>query len=73
MVQSKIFDKHGCLARYNAAAKLFNEGLDHMCRELRTELREANIVYVDIYAIKYDLIANSSTYGKLSYILVIQH
>ncbi|EOA36554.1 hypothetical protein CARUB_v10011694mg [Capsella rubella] len=63
MVQSKVFDKYGCLASYNAAAKLFNEGLDHMCRELRTELREANIVHVDISAIKYDLIANSSNYG----------
>ncbi|KAL1195344.1 GDSL esterase/lipase [Cardamine amara subsp. amara] len=63
MVKRKVSDKHGCLASYNAAAKLFNEGLDHMCRELRTELREANIVYVDIYAIKYDLIANSTNYG----------
>ncbi|CAH8251684.1 unnamed protein product [Arabidopsis lyrata] len=63
MVHSKAFDKHGCLASYNAAAKLFNEGLDHMCRELRMELKEANIVYVDIYAIKYDLIANSNSYG----------
>lgn len=70
MVQRKVFDKHGCLASYNAAAKLFNEGLDHMCRELRIELRESNIIYVDIYAIKYDLIANSTTYGKLLGVLV---
>lgn len=66
MVHSKDFDKHGCLASYNSAAKLFNQGLDHMCRELRTELRDAKIVYVDIYAIKYDLIANSTNYGKAS-------
>ncbi|CAN8305766.1 unnamed protein product [Cochlearia groenlandica] len=63
VVKTNNYDKHGCLASYNAAAKLFNEGLNHMCRELRTELREANIVYVDIYAIKYDLIANSNNYG----------
>lgn len=63
MVHSKAFDKHGCLSSYNSAAKLFNEGLDHMCREMRTELRDADIVYVDIYAIKYDLIANSTNYG----------
>ncbi|KAJ0237695.1 GDSL esterase/lipase [Hirschfeldia incana] len=62
MVQSKAFDKHGCISSYNSAAKLFNEGLDHMCREMRTELTDADIVYVDIYAIKYDLIANSTNY-----------
>ncbi|OMO86237.1 Lipase, GDSL [Corchorus capsularis] len=31
--------------------------------KLRSELVDATIVYVDIYAIKYDLIANSSKYG----------
>ncbi|CAN6884340.1 unnamed protein product [Brassica oleracea] len=63
MVHSEALDKHGCLSSYNSAAKLFNEGLDHMCRELRTELRDADIVYVDIYTIKYDLIANSTNHG----------
>lgn len=32
---------------------------------MRSELKDATVVYVDIYAIKYDLIANSSKYGKL--------
>ncbi|XP_010553708.1 PREDICTED: GDSL esterase/lipase At1g09390 [Tarenaya hassleriana] len=63
MVQKKDLDEHGCLASYNSAAKLFNEGLDHMCRDLRTELRDATVVYVDVYAIKYDLIANATKYG----------
>lgn len=32
---------------------------------MRSELKDATVVYVDIYAIKYDLVANSSKYGKL--------
>ncbi|XP_057963081.1 GDSL esterase/lipase At1g09390 [Malania oleifera] len=56
-------DSHGCISSYNAAARLFNEALSHLCQEMRLELRDATIVYVDIYAIKYDLIANSIKYG----------
>ncbi|XP_062144361.1 GDSL esterase/lipase At1g09390 [Alnus glutinosa] len=63
LVQKKDLDPHGCLSSYNSAAELFNEGLRHLCVEMRSELRDANIVYVDIYAIKYDLIANSAQYG----------
>ncbi|CAK9138523.1 unnamed protein product [Ilex paraguariensis] len=59
---SKDLDPYGCLSSYNAAAKLFNEGLRHLCQELRTALRDATVVYVDIYAIKYDFIVNSSKY-----------
>lgn len=58
-------DRHGCISRYNNAANLFNEGLRNLSQGLRSELKDATIVYVDIYAIKYDLIANSSKYGKL--------
>jgi hypothetical protein len=65
LVQKKDLDPHGCLSSYNSAAELFNEGLRHLCVEMRSELRDANIVYVDIFAIKYDLIANSAQYGKL--------
>ncbi|XP_075094674.1 GDSL esterase/lipase At1g09390 [Nicotiana tabacum] len=60
---SSDLDPHGCLASYNSAAQLFNEGLRHVCQELGSEMKDATIVYVDIYAIKYDLIANSSNYG----------
>ncbi|XP_059654387.1 GDSL esterase/lipase LIP-4-like [Cornus florida] len=59
----KDLDPHGCLSSYNAAAGVFNEGLRQLCQEMRFEMKDAMIVYVDIYAIKYDLIANSSKYG----------
>ncbi|XP_021736491.1 GDSL esterase/lipase At1g09390-like [Chenopodium quinoa] len=53
----------GCLALYNNGAKAFNDGLSNLCDKLRTELKEAFVVHVDMYAIKYDLFANPGRYG----------
>ena len=66
LAQKKVLDSFGCLSSYNAAAKLFNEALLRLCQKLRSELKDATIVYVDIYAIKYDLIANAAKHGKPS-------
>ena len=63
-LQNKVLEGHGCISSYNDAAKMFNEGLLHLCQEMRSELKDATIVYVDIYAIKQDLIANSIKYGN---------
>ncbi|GMP39883.1 hypothetical protein CsSME_00010553 [Camellia sinensis var. sinensis] len=62
-------DSYGCLSSYNAAARIFNEGLRHLCEEMRSEMVDATIVHVDIYSIKYDLIANYTKHGKLIKIL----
>ncbi|GFP87961.1 GDSL esterase/lipase at1g09390 [Phtheirospermum japonicum] len=56
-------DSFGCVSSYNDAARLFNEGLSRVCTGLRSEMTDAAIVYVDVYAIKLDLIANSTKYG----------
>ncbi|XP_034708085.1 GDSL esterase/lipase At1g09390-like [Vitis riparia] len=56
-------DPYGCLSAYNDVARLFNEGLRHLCQEMRSRLKDSTIVYVDIFAIKYDLIANSTKHG----------
>ncbi|KAJ6917972.1 GDSL esterase/lipase [Populus alba x Populus x berolinensis] len=63
LVQKKDLDPIGCISDYNMAARLFNEGLRQLCERMRSQLSGATIVYVDIYSIKYDLIANSSKYG----------
>lgn len=65
LLQKKDLDEHGCISSYNAAARLFNEALIHSCQEMRLEMKDATIVYVDIYSIKYDLISNAAKYGKL--------
>ncbi|KAI3448456.1 hypothetical protein Pfo_005121 [Paulownia fortunei] len=60
---SHDLDSFGCISNYNAVAKLFNEGLRRICVGLRSKMKDATIVYVDIYAIKFDMIANSTKYG----------
>ncbi|XP_043723359.1 GDSL esterase/lipase At1g09390-like [Telopea speciosissima] len=56
-------DRYGCIRSYNDAAEEFNRGLRALCEEMRTEMLNATIVYVDMYSIKYDIIANSTKYG----------
>lgn len=56
-------DATGCVASYNSAAKVFNTALLQLCQEMRSELADATIVYVDIYSIKYDIISNATRYG----------
>ncbi|XP_076902588.1 GDSL esterase/lipase At1g09390-like [Bidens hawaiensis] len=65
-IKTTELDPHSCISSYNSAAKLHNEGLHHLCTELRSELKDSTIVYVDIYTIKYELIANASKYGFTS-------
>ncbi|OWM80030.1 hypothetical protein CDL15_Pgr010008 [Punica granatum] len=57
------YDPHGCLVPLNNAAKEFNGQLRALCKELQTEMTNATIVYVDVYSIKYNLIANAAKYG----------
>ncbi|KAJ4768070.1 GDSL esterase/lipase [Rhynchospora pubera] len=56
-------DEHGCLKTYNNGAKAFNSHLSAVIDSLSLELKDATIVYVDIYSIKYELVANHSKYG----------
>ncbi|XP_016496974.1 GDSL esterase/lipase At1g09390-like [Nicotiana tabacum] len=57
------YDEHGCLISLNEGAKIFNDKLYLLCEKLRDEMKNITIVYLDVYSIKYDLIANSSNYG----------
>ncbi|KAL3717719.1 hypothetical protein ACJRO7_009196 [Eucalyptus globulus] len=56
-------DEHGCLRFLNDAAQVFNRQLQSLCEELRPQMKDATIVYVDVFTIKYDLIANHAVYG----------
>ncbi|EPS71679.1 hypothetical protein M569_03079, partial [Genlisea aurea] len=59
----KLVDAHGCISSYNSAAKELNDGLSIVCSELRSQMKDATIVYVDIYSIKLDVIVNYTNYG----------
>lgn len=56
-------DRIGCLKVHNKVAKAFNKGLHVICEEMRLMYKDATIVYVDIYAIKYDLFDKYKKYG----------
>ena len=58
-------DPSGCILTHNSVAQLFNEALLHLCQEIKYEMVDATIVYVDIYSIKYDIISNATRYGEL--------
>ncbi|KAI3468853.1 hypothetical protein Pfo_025516 [Paulownia fortunei] len=66
-IRSKVngsdFDQYGCIKSLNEGAKAFNAELNALCQELRSQMENSTIVYVDVYSIKYDLITNSSFYG----------
>jgi hypothetical protein len=56
-------DAHGCLANYNRAAQAFNKKLSDLCDEVRLRLKNATVVYTDMFAIKYGFVANATKYG----------
>ncbi|XP_062181275.1 GDSL esterase/lipase At1g09390-like [Phragmites australis] len=56
-------DAHGCLASVNRAAQMFNKKLSNLCDSMRFQLKDATIVYTDMFAIKYDFVANHTKYG----------
>ncbi|RWW44984.1 hypothetical protein BHE74_00049216 [Ensete ventricosum] len=58
-------DAFGCLLAYNDAAKAYNSGLRDLCEKMRQELKNAVIVYIDMFSIKYDLIANHTQYKRI--------
>ncbi|KAK8482872.1 hypothetical protein V6N13_140269 [Hibiscus sabdariffa] len=58
-------DRIGCFRVHNDLAKAFNQGLRDICKEMRTVLKDATVVYVDVYSIKYRLFSKYKKYGKV--------
>ncbi|GLT65101.1 hypothetical protein SLA2020_375530 [Shorea laevis] len=56
-------DPYGCVKGQNDMAMEFNRQLKDRVIKLRTELPEASITYVDVYAAKYGLISNAKQLG----------
>lgn len=57
-------DENGCVKAQNDVALEFNSKLKDRILELRAELPESKITYVDVYAAKYELISNAKNLGK---------
>lgn len=57
-------DQYGCLKTYNRAAVAFNAALGSLCDELSAQMKDATLVYTDLFPIKYGLVANHTKYGE---------
>lgn len=57
-------DKFGCAKPFNEVAQYFNSRLKETVVQLRKEVPEATIVYVDVYTVKYNLISHAKKYGE---------
>ncbi|WOH16593.1 hypothetical protein DCAR_0936151 [Daucus carota subsp. sativus] len=56
-------DQNGCVKSYNDLAQEFNRQLKDKISQLRTQLSDVFITYVDIYSVKYALISEAKKYG----------
>ena len=57
-------DRFGCVDSHNRVANLFNSQLHSLCAKLGSQFIGVNVTYVDIFAIKLNLVANFSQFGK---------
>ncbi|PIN04876.1 Alpha-L-fucosidase [Handroanthus impetiginosus] len=56
-------DPTGCIKSYNEVAQEFNKQLKEKISKLRSQLRDAMLIYVDIYSVKYSLIRQGKNEG----------
>ena len=63
-IKPEELDKIGCLKSQNDFAIEFNKQLKDRVIKLREELPDAVLTYVDMYAAKYELIANAKQEGN---------
>lgn len=59
-------DQHGCVKSYNDLAQEFNKQLKDKIFQLRMQLQDVFISYVDIYSAKYALICEAKKHGFVS-------
>jgi len=57
------FDKDNCSISFNGAVLYYNILLRKKLSYVRSQLKDANIIYVNNYNMVHDLMANPSTYG----------
>lgn len=57
-------DKNGCVMSHNKVASEFNQQLKQRVSQLKMQLPDAVLTYVDIYSAKYTLISESKKHGK---------
>lgn len=61
--QSQDKDQFGCVKSENEVAKEFNRQLKDKVTELRNNLQDSALTYVDVYSAKYNLISQAQQQG----------
>ncbi|PIA33680.1 hypothetical protein AQUCO_04000028v1 [Aquilegia coerulea] len=56
-------DQYGCVKSHNDIVSQFNQQLKNLIYQLRGQLKDVALVYVDIYSAKYKLISGSKNQG----------
>lgn len=57
-------DQNGCVKSHNEVAEEFNRQLKQRVAQLRVQLPDAVLTYVDIYSAKYSLISEAKKHGE---------
>ncbi|KAF5182317.1 GDSL esterase/lipase [Thalictrum thalictroides] len=60
---SQSLDQAGCIKSHNDIVSQFNQQLKNLIYQLRGQLQDASLVYVDIYSAKYQLISDAKNQG----------
>uniref|UniRef100_A0A7N0U7L3 Alpha-L-fucosidase n=1 Tax=Kalanchoe fedtschenkoi TaxID=63787 RepID=A0A7N0U7L3_KALFE len=63
LIRAPDVDRVGCATPFNRVAQQFNLKLKEAVVQLRKDLPEAAITYVDVYTAKYTLISHARKYG----------
>ncbi|KAJ6351548.1 hypothetical protein OIU78_007465 [Salix suchowensis] len=63
LITASQIDKHGCASPFNEVSQFFNHRLKEAVGQLRKDLPQAAITYVDIYSLKYTLITRAKEFG----------
>lgn len=69
LVTAAQIDKYGCASPFNEVAQYFNLRLKETLAQLRKELPEATITYIDIYSVKYTLITQAQENGIFNFLV----
>ncbi|KAK6158829.1 hypothetical protein DH2020_006143 [Rehmannia glutinosa] len=57
------YDSSGCLTSYNNAVIEYNSQLKDAVGQVRQQLSDANVIYVDTYSVMLDLFQNPTSHG----------
>jgi len=64
-------DEVECRVIYNNGSMAFNEGFTMLYAKLKSQLKDALIVCVDMYSIKYELLAHRKKHGEIETLIIL--